>query len=280
VHPEKLLASLPGACSLSSNDAAALYDLVPADYQRLRSAFRAAVSIAARETLAAPGMEGHLAQLPFDQGDVIIAVGDSITDDYQSWLYILEEIVVLAGAPSVSFVNAGVSGDTTANVLARLQAVAAAQPDWLLLMVGTNDACTHGPLPTKTAVSADESRANLGAIARFAQHLVGNRVVWLTPPPVLPDRVRVAPALLEQKIGLEPSELHKRVEFVRSMAGTVVDVCTAFGPHPDPGLYLDDGVHPSLAGQQLIAKELIQTLGTRPAGGEEAEPDGADMCPR
>jgi len=59
----------------------------------------------------------------------IVFLGDSITagGDWRAWF------------PDVDPVNLGVAGDTTDDVLARLDSVIAAAPDDIALLIGTND---------------------------------------------------------------------------------------------------------------------------------------------
>lgn len=62
-------------------------------------------------------------------GERLLFLGDSITQggDWASWF------------PDDEVVNLGVGGDTTADVLARLDAVVESAPDSILLLIGTND---------------------------------------------------------------------------------------------------------------------------------------------
>jgi lysophospholipase L1-like esterase len=70
---------------------------------------------------------------PLQEGDVVM-LGDSITEGGQ-W----QEIF-----PEQPIKNRGIGGDTTTGVLARLEAITAAQPAAVFLKIGTND-LTHGP---------------------------------------------------------------------------------------------------------------------------------------
>ncbi|MEY2848302.1 MAG: hypothetical protein RI885_967 [Actinomycetota bacterium] len=68
-----------------------------------------------------------------DQRETIAFVGDSITagGDWASWF------------PEARTLNFGVSGDTTDDVLARLDEVIGAKPDEVVLLLGTNDLGTR-----------------------------------------------------------------------------------------------------------------------------------------
>jgi lysophospholipase L1-like esterase len=61
--------------------------------------------------------------------DTVLFLGDSITQggDWATWF------------PELNTLNFGVGGDTTEDVLARLDTVIEAQPDEIVLLIGTND---------------------------------------------------------------------------------------------------------------------------------------------
>jgi acyl-CoA thioesterase-1 len=69
---------------------------------------------------------------------VVVCLGDSITEGVGSadWVAKLRHQV---GAQGIQFVNAGVAGDLSWNVLQRLDAVIECDPDIVILLVGTND---------------------------------------------------------------------------------------------------------------------------------------------
>jgi lysophospholipase L1-like esterase len=69
---------------------------------------------------------------------LVVLFGDSITEGAMSADYV-EELERRMGADGYRFQNAGVGGDTAFNLLGRVAAVVAAQPDAFAIMVGTND---------------------------------------------------------------------------------------------------------------------------------------------
>ncbi len=78
-------------------------------------------------------------QYPVSDHDIVF-LGDSITANAQ-WNELFTGITVK---------NRGVAGDTTVNVLARLDQVIQGQPQKVFLLVGTND-LTHGPADRKAS---------------------------------------------------------------------------------------------------------------------------------
>src|SRR5688572_4485849 len=102
-------------------------------------------------------LSSELAALPFAREHVVVAAGDSITADVQSWARIL------GTALGRQLVEAGVSGDTSVHLISRLAAIVERSPHWLLVLIGTNDARRHGPA-AGPLVSDEQFRANLAAI--------------------------------------------------------------------------------------------------------------------
>ena len=72
--------------------------------------------------------ESFFATNPVQPGDVVF-LGDSLTDEAR-WEELFAGLAVR---------NRGVPGDTTADVLARLEPIARAEPAQVFLMIGTND---------------------------------------------------------------------------------------------------------------------------------------------
>ena len=147
-----------------------------------------------------------------------------------------------ASGLAVRVLNAGVSGDTTAQGLARLEGVLAARPDLVVVALGTNDALRGRP-PARLA-------ADLEAIVVRCQHagahvvLVGMRFgTWIGP-----ERARlydpVYPLLASRlKLPLVP--------FLLEGVAGARELC------------FPDGLHPNALGQQHaadIVSPVIETV--------------------
>jgi lysophospholipase L1-like esterase len=160
---------------------------------------------------------------------------------------------------AVAVVNAGVSGDTTADALRRLYAVARLRPDVVVTMLGTNDCQRHGPEHALLVAGAESAR-NLAAIRRWLAGTGAFRV-WITPPPVLESAL--AAAVGERPFTVRDADVRALAGAVHALGDPVVDVQALFGDPPDAGLLMADGVHPSLAGQRAIAAALIGLFAER-----------------
>ncbi|MGH7897473.1 MAG: arylesterase, partial [Candidatus Binatia bacterium] len=139
----------------------------------------------------------------------------------------------------IRIVNAGVSGDTTAGGLARLDWFLRQDPDVLVVCLGGNDGLRGLPLET--------TEAHLAAIVDRAK-AAGARVllVGLKLPPSHGEEYTarfeaIYPALARSKgVRLVPFLLD--------------------GVGGDPALNLADGIHPNAAGQERLAENVLPHL--------------------
>jgi acyl-CoA thioesterase I len=132
-------------------------------------------------------------------------------------------------------VNAGVSGDTTAGGLRRVDWVLRAKPDVVVVALGANDGLR--------GLSPREMRANLEAIVGRLQ-AAGARVLLAgmrLPPNYGADYTKEFEAVFP--------EVARRARV--PLMPFLLD-----GVAADPRLNQPDGIHPTAAGQQLIADRL------------------------
>lgn len=192
----------------------------------------------------------------------IVCFGDSITGVYyhtgghRAWSHLLGDQLKQAwpGARLI-MLNAGVSGNTTADALARLDAdVLAHHPHLVVMKFGMNDTARLSP---------DAFRANLHALCDRID-AAGSDVLLLTPNAVdLGDAARppekvAAYAAIVRDVGRE-----------RGVA--VADVHAAFAgvqaSAPADWLRLmSDTIHPNLRGHALIAATATAAITGRPVG--------------
>lgn len=173
----------------------------------------------------------------------MVFLGDSLTAGYgvsqaEAFPALVGEALAADGVP-VRVVNAGVSGDTTAGGLRRLDWVLSQRPEVLVVGLGANDGLRGQPL--------DEIEGNLRKIVERARG-AGSRVLLLgmkLPPSYglpyaggfaalyrrLADRLDVplVPFLLEGVAG-------------------------------DARLNQDDGIHPNARGQRVVAENVLPHL--------------------
>ena len=255
-HPEKFLAvkELPGAVLLSDGFLAGAYGCSIPALAAARRRLAARLEAAADELLGDPVLRAAVERFPLAAGGTLVALGDSITDDRLSWAELLRCCLERVRPGEATVVNAGVSGDTTADALGRLYGVAELSPDLVIAMLGTNDRQLHGP-HRAPLLSAAESMAHATAISRWLT-ATGARVVWLTPPPT--DREALSATVGNRPFDLDATELASFTKALTTSGLEVIDANLA------PTDLEPDGVHPTLTGQTKIAKTILRTLARNP----------------
>lgn len=170
---------------------------------------------------------------------VVVALGDSLTAGLgvaadEAWPALIESRLRREGYP-YRVVNAGVSGDTTAGGLRRVDWVLRSRPEVAVVALGANDGLRGLPV--------DELRANLEAIVRRLQ-AAGVRVLlagMLVPPNYGRDYARAFGAVFPT---------------VARRTGVPLAPFLLDGVAGDPRLNQPDGVHPTAAGHRIIADRL------------------------
>jgi acyl-CoA thioesterase I len=179
-----------------------------------------------------------------DAGATRIAfLGDSITAGYgvaapDAFPAVVEALLREHGR-AVEIVNAGVSGDTSAGGLERLDWVLRSDPDVLVLELGANDALRGQPLPG----IEDNLRA---IVARAREH--GAQVLLLgmdIPTSYGPAYTREFAQLYERLAREEAVAIVP--QFIREVGA-------------DPALMQPDGLHPTVEGHRRLAELLAPTL--------------------
>jgi lysophospholipase L1-like esterase len=247
-HPRKILSGtrLPFPEALDDRVLAALYGTTVEEMRALAARMRAdARNVAER-------LAGHPALAALPDRAQLLAVGDSITDDLGSWAEL-----IAAARPAIEVINAGLSGDTTTDVVARSARLPPA--DVAVVLVGTNDARRHGRDGIPILVGDDETARNVAVLDRLLRRRCG-RVLWVTPPPVLDERLEADDGLREADLTWRLADVRRKAEAVRATSKPVVDLWPSFGDPPDGTLLRPDGLHPSSDGQLAIASAVLDAL--------------------
>ncbi|MFJ3382916.1 MULTISPECIES: GDSL-type esterase/lipase family protein [unclassified Curtobacterium] len=169
-----------------------------------------------------------------DERGTILFLGDSITAG-GSW----DERL-----PGEQTLNHGISGDTTDGVLERLDAVVAAAPDEIVLLIGTNDFGNHRK-------SAEHVVRNVETIlVTLRRELPGVRLLLVS---ILPRQAEFTPRI-------EEANRHLR-QFVATCHAQYLDVWPALadGDHL-ADRFTEDGLHLTDEGYQAYVAELVPAL--------------------
>lgn len=260
VHLEKLYGYLPGL----TESLPVIFGIDPDEYAAIRDSFDAQARNAAEALLADADFTDRVTRLPFPRGARILAVGDSITDDLQSWAEILRHVLTIArGDDDFSVINAGLSAHTSAMILRRWPSLLSsapdrAAPDWIVCGLGGNDVTRIAG--GKPQVSLTESVANLRELHRIATERTLANWVWLTPVPVDEERAAANPAFQYGASSWRNTDIIALADAIRGFAEPGIDLVSLFGVPAHADLQGPDGVHPSLSGQQAIVTALVKTL--------------------
>ncbi|SDX67935.1 SGNH/GDSL hydrolase family protein [Paenibacillus sp. CF384] len=206
--------------------------------------------------------------------DKLVMIGDSITDcgrarpvgeglfDAIGKGYVgLVDALLTAAYPErgIRVVNVGTSGNTVLDLKARWQTdVLDQKPDWLSIMIGTNDVWRQfdTPLITESHVYPEEYAATLEEL------IVQTR-------PKLKGLVLMTPFYLEPNPNdAMRAQMDRYGAIVRDLAAKhdalFVDTQAAFNrvmEHIYPATIAWDRVHPSQAGHAVLARAFLQAVG-------------------
>ena len=257
---EKKYPLLPG---ISNTEAVAnIFGLEEEELTKLRGTFRQNAKEAALELLKDDDVTDWIDQLPFKADDTIVAIGDSSTDDLQSWFKILSEILnITVPEANFTFINAGHANDTSSEALRRLHRdVLSHEPDWVIVSLGMFDVIRLSIAPKRTLLPLSETWENLSTIEDAIKEVTDNPVIWITPPPVIPG-------LLDKMelfdFDISDEDLAQVRQIIAGKTGYIVDPTgKRMGNPPEAWYYLSDGINPSLSGQVNTTKALMYTLAT------------------
>ena len=189
----------------------------------------------------------------------ILAIGDSITSDRESYVKILNRY--WADDPSRQMLDAAVSGDTTADLIKRLYStVLNREFQWAVLFIGTNDSFQLDDQSRISLLSLDEYKRNVRFIT---ENLLaeGKRLVQITIPPV--DNVRLRSYFPDSNSVYTEEHIGEVNAFIRQRAAEngypVADLAQAIDRQEEDVLE-PDGLHLNGLGQRMICELLLDLL--------------------
>lgn len=178
----------------------------------------------------------------------IIAFGDSLTQGYglpaaQGFAPQLEAWLNAQQIGEVRVVNAGVSGETTANGLARLDWAVGPEADAVILELGANDALRGLP--------AEQAKANLDEMLRILTEK--KKLPVLLAGMRAPGNWGADYKAVFDGMYAELAEKYDVALYPFFMAGLADDLD---GAKLDPALFLPNDFHPSAKGVALIVEGI------------------------
>jgi lysophospholipase L1-like esterase len=184
----------------------------------------------------------------------VVFFGDSITDNWSKSGY--------GGFfPGKPYVNRGIGGQTTAQMLVRFRAdVIALEPSAVVILAGTNDiAGNAGP------VSLESIEQNITTMAELAR-LHGIRVVLASLLPIADDKLDAKGIAIRRSVDRPPDTLKALNTWLAGFAAgqghVYLDYSSAVA---GTGGFLrsdlnDDGLHPNAAGYALMAPQAERAI--------------------
>jgi len=189
----------------------------------------------------------------------ILAIGDSITSDRESYVKILNHF--WRSDPSRQMLDAAVSGDTTADLIKRFYStVLNREFQWAVLFIGTNDSFQLDDERRISVQSLDEYKRNI----RFITETLiarGKKLIQITIPRV--DNTRLRSFFPEANSVYTVQQIGEVNDFIRQWAGKngypVADLARAIEKQGEDVLE-PDGLHLNGSGQRLICEMLLEAL--------------------
>ncbi len=201
------------------------------------------------------GLAKTLQKLKANQPTKVVCLGDSVTGVYyhtgghRAYTAMVEVALEIAFPKvEVTAINAGISGNTTADGIRRLEKdVLAHKPDLVTVMFGLND-MVRVPIP--------DFKVNLGKIIERCRG-AGAEVLLCTPNSVINTTNRRIATLVEyceavreiaKKYQVPLCDVHATYEALRSR---------------DPvawRMILSDEIHPNMDGHKLIAETIVGSI--------------------
>ena len=176
----------------------------------------------------------------------IVFFGNSITAGYQlnpddAFAALTQDRLDSLGYSDYQVVNAGISGETSADGLARIQWTLKQPVDIFVLELGANDGLR--------GMSLSETEVNLAAILAKVREMHPEAklvVAGMQIPPNLGQRYTAQFEAIYPKLA---------AQFDAVLIPFLLD-----GVAADPDLNLDDGIHPNVQGHQIVAETVWKYL--------------------
>ena len=240
--------------------AAAYLGIKESEYADMLASYDAAAKAAALEILKEKDVADLLLKMPFEKGDKILAVGDFATSDRQGWFEILSHVLDIGLSDlNLEFVNTALPDNTTTSVLGSFDVqVVSEAPDWVFVMLGSNDCKRMHYAADRTLVSLSDSWENLNSLDLALRERLENPVVWVSPNPVINE-------LIEEfeiyNFSIEEVDLAACREIMTGKGGFIVDPRgNRLGNPPEAWHLLADGLHPSTSGHVETVKQVLNVL--------------------
>jgi lysophospholipase L1-like esterase len=225
--------------------------------------------------LAAWTPPAHAQNIAIKDGQKIVFLGDSITAMGMSSFGYARQVGrgLEANGIKVTIIGAGVGGNTSVNMLARMDSdVLAHKPDWMTLSCGVNDVYSNLPLDQFkdqiTKIVAKAQSANIKVVILTAT-MIGENPADPKNQQLIPYNAFLRQLAKDKQCVL--GDLNARMQAVvaatgggqaQSKRGNVLTV---------------EGIHMNALGNQVMALGVLEALGLNPAQLRKAQDSWLDL---
>ena len=201
------------------------------------------------------------ARLPFVNGDRIAFLGDSITqcgsDDPRGWVNILESRV-RKEVDEVAFIHAGIGGNTSADMLKRINAdVIRRKPTWVFFSCGVND--SPNPAADNPGVPLDKYVKNVSTIFDKLDK-TGAKIVVLSQTPVMEDDPNYGANINLVSYNAELKRMALERKYIYLDPGAAIRKAIAEKKDPKKRMLTWDGTHLNHRGNAIFADVVLKGL--------------------
>ena len=175
----------------------------------------------------------------------IVCIGDSLTEGYgihpsHRWSTLLSSNL------NIEVINSGISGDTTAGMLARFhEMVIKHKPKYTIITGGTNDIWLN--LPDNSIIG------NILAMTRHAKHYDITPIIGI-PTPFFNSEDSTDESLFIETLSIS-KRIHSFQNIVKQFAQDDHQHIIDFTLHMNPTLFLKDGLHPNEKGHKQMSTQ-------------------------
>lgn len=189
--------------------------------------------------------------------------GDSITDADRNrsdnhFMAGYTQFVKDEFGDEIEFVNYGISGNTSRQVLARhVNEVNLVKPDILVMLVGINDVWRNVEKVLEDATTSDEFIENILKIIDATRKAVPNGKIIFIEPFLLPG----SSGIYEGGFDLYKKNMSLVKEKVPQLVDKYISLQDFFLKNTTPEMiYIRDGVHPNENGQKVLAEYVSKSI--------------------
>lgn len=168
-----------------------------------RKSFLKTAGLSAAGLLLVPSIvwsASNSASIEFKDGDIVLFIGDSITHNGRWHSFVKNFYSTRYPERKISFINCGISGDNTTNVLQRMEAdILIHKPTKVVIMLGMNNSGTQIYLDKKSNEEIEKERLRLCNI--FSDDM--NQIVDRLTANNHPQFIFVSPTIYDQTAKLD-----------------------------------------------------------------------------